>query len=83
MDMVQKREGDGSGPRLVSEGASIVASRAIGRVHVHTVVVTNCPGNAHGGQAQTAADGLGDLAERDAPVIDRVPVSAGRPLLQR
>src|SRR5258708_3732085 len=41
------------------------------------------PGNAHGGQAQAAADGLGDLAERDALVPNRVPVSAGRALLQR
>src|ERR1039457_1963229 len=41
------------------------------------------PGNAHGGQAQAAADGLGDLAERDAPVPNRVPVPAGRALLQR
>src|SRR3984885_6711815 len=41
------------------------------------------PGNAHDGQAQAAADGLGDLAERDAPVPNRVPVSAGRALLQR
>src|ERR1700755_2639429 len=40
-------------------------------------------GNADDGQAQTVADGLGDLAERDAPVPDRVPVRAGRPLLQR
>src|SRR6202034_1657253 len=40
-------------------------------------------GNAHGGEAQAAADGLGDLAERDAPVPNRVPVSAGRSLLQR
>ena len=40
-------------------------------------------GNAHGGQAQTAADGLGDFAERDAPVLNRVPISAGRALLQR
>lgn len=36
-------------------------------------------GNTHGGQAQTAANGLGDLAERDGPVPDRVPVFAGRP----
>src|ERR1017187_202283 len=41
------------------------------------------PGNAHAGHAQAAADGLGDLAERDAPVPNRVPVSAGRALLQR
>src|ERR1700691_110543 len=39
-------------------------------------------GNAHGGQAQAAADGLGDLAERDAPVLNRVPVFASRALLQ-
>src|SRR5688500_6343803 len=31
-------------------------------------------GNAHGRQAQTAANGLGDLAERDGPVPDRVPI---------
>src|SRR5580704_7111983 len=40
-------------------------------------------GNAHGGQAQAAADGLGDLAERDAPVLNRVPEFALRALLQR
>src|SRR6202167_5019097 len=39
------------------------------------------PGNAPGGQAQTAADSLGDLAQRDALVPNRVPVSAGRALL--
>src|ERR1700677_2855263 len=36
--------------------------------------------NAHGGQAQAAGDGLGDLAERDAPVLNRVPIAAGRAL---
>ena len=30
-------------------------------------------GNAHGGQIQTAANGLGDLAEREASVRNRVP----------
>src|SRR5882757_548156 len=40
-------------------------------------------GNAQGGQAQTAANGLGDLAEWDGPVPNRVPIFAGRPLLQR
>ena len=30
-------------------------------------------GNAHGGQAQTAADGLGDLAGRDTLLGNRVP----------
>ena len=39
--------------------------------------------NAHGGQAQTAANGLGDLAEPDAPALNPVPRFAGRPLLQR
>src|ERR1700735_4638774 len=41
------------------------------------------PGNAHGGQAQAAADGLSDLAERDALVLNRVPVFASRALLPR
>src|SRR5664280_2724325 len=40
-------------------------------------------GNAHGGQAQAGADGLGDLAERDALVPNRVPVFASRALPQR
>ena len=33
--------------------------------------------------AQVAADGLGDLAERDALILNRVPVSACWPLLER
>src|SRR6202158_4743151 len=40
-------------------------------------------GNADDGQVQTAADGLGDLAERNALVLDRVPIPASRTLLQR
>src|SRR5882757_5497288 len=40
-------------------------------------------GNTHGGQAQTAADGLGDLTERDPPILNRVPISTSRTLLQR
>ena len=36
-------------------------------------------GDAHDGQVQTAADGLGDLAERDALVLDRVPVLPAGP----
>jgi len=40
-------------------------------------------GNAHGRQVQAAADGLGDVAKRDAFVVNRVPVAAGRTLLQR
>src|SRR4051812_37464102 len=37
-------------------------------------------GDAHDGQAEPAADGLGDVAERDGAVRDRVPVAAGRTL---
>src|ERR1019366_1237040 len=40
-------------------------------------------GNAHDGQVQTPANGLGDVAELDAPVPDRVPVCPSRRLLQR
>src|ERR1700722_76913 len=40
-------------------------------------------GNADDGQVQTAADGLGDLAERNALVLDRVPKPPSRTLLQR
>ena len=35
------------------------------------------------GQVQAAADGLGDLAKRDALVLNGVPVAASRALLQR
>src|SRR5471032_2875798 len=40
-------------------------------------------GNAHGRQAQTAANGLGDRAERDALALNPVPTFASRALLQR
>src|SRR3984885_12126301 len=40
-------------------------------------------GNAHGRQAQTAANGLGDLAEPDALALNAVPIFASRTLLQR
>ena len=40
-------------------------------------------GDAHDGQVQTAVDGLGDVAERDGPVGDRVPVAACGARLQR
>src|SRR6185369_2303454 len=40
-------------------------------------------GNADDGQVQTAADGLGDLAKRNALVLDRVPIPASRTLLHR
>src|ERR1700692_3162560 len=39
--------------------------------------------NAHGRQAQTAANGLGNLAEPDALALNPVPRFASRPLLQR
>jgi len=39
-------------------------------------------GDAHDGQAESAADGLGNVAERDGAVGDRVPVAAGRALSQ-
>jgi hypothetical protein len=39
-------------------------------------------GNAHGRQAQTAANGLGDLAEPDALALNPVPRFASRTLLQ-
>jgi len=39
--------------------------------------------NAHGRQVQTAANGLGDLAEPDALALNPVPIFASQPLLQR
>src|ERR1700687_855139 len=70
-----------------------LARDEVGRREVHRDQIREEPkvsrqhqcvrGNAHCRQAQTVANGLGDLAKRGAPVLTRVPISASRTLLQR